>query len=57
MSRFFGSKKAAAPAKDAAPAPTLDDAIHKTDARVTALDAKIRGLNQELAAFQDQVRA
>ncbi|KAJ2722430.1 Vacuolar protein-sorting-associated protein 60 [Coemansia sp. Benny D115] len=49
MNRIFGMSKGKAPK------PTLDDAISSTDARVTAVEAKIKKLDGELARFRDQL--
>ncbi|KAJ2476769.1 Vacuolar protein-sorting-associated protein 60 [Coemansia sp. RSA 2320] len=50
MNRLFGTSKAKAPK------PTLDDAISSTDARVGAVEVKIKKLDGELARFRDQMK-
>ncbi|KAI8323535.1 hypothetical protein GQ54DRAFT_316652 [Martensiomyces pterosporus] len=50
MNRIFGTSK------PKAPKPTLDDAISSTDARVGAVDVKIKKLDGELAQFRDQMK-
>ncbi|KAJ1947840.1 Vacuolar protein-sorting-associated protein 60 [Linderina pennispora] len=50
MNRIFGTSK------PKAPKPTLDDAISSTDARVSAVEVKIRKLDGELARYRDQMQ-
>lgn len=53
MRRIFGKKKKAGPA---APKPTLDDAISKSDGRIAGLDEKIAKLNAELRGYSQQLK-
>ncbi|KAJ1965132.1 Vacuolar protein-sorting-associated protein 60 [Dipsacomyces acuminosporus] len=50
MNRIFGTSK------PKAPKPTLDDAITSTDARVGAVEVKIKKLDGELSRFRDQMK-
>ncbi|EGC32971.1 hypothetical protein DICPUDRAFT_56726 [Dictyostelium purpureum] len=49
MKRFFGSK--------APPAPTLDEATKRIDGRMGQMDEKINKLNQELLAYDKQIKS
>ena len=49
MNRIFGTSKAAAPK------PTLNDAISKTDERVDGINVKIRKLDLELLRYKEQM--
>ncbi|PWN41683.1 hypothetical protein IE81DRAFT_324308 [Ceraceosorus guamensis] len=49
MNRLFGSRQAA-------PKPSLDEAIKSTDARAEGVQAKIRNLDVELAKYRDQLK-
>ncbi|PKX92674.1 putative SNF7 family protein (Cta1) [Aspergillus novofumigatus IBT 16806] len=48
MNRLFGTK-------NAAPKPTLDDAISKVDNRVASIDVKLASLNAELSTYQAKI--
>ncbi|KAJ2785425.1 Vacuolar protein-sorting-associated protein 60 [Coemansia javaensis] len=50
MNRIFGTGKAKAPK------PTLTDAIASTDARVGAVEVRIKKLDGELAGYRDQLQ-
>jgi len=50
MKRFFGSNKAT-------PGPTLDEATKRMDGRMGQMDEKINKLNQELMAYDKQIKA
>ena len=49
MNRIFGTSK------PAAPKPTLQDAISKTDGRVDSVTVKIRKLDTELLRYKEQM--
>ena len=53
MHRLFGKAKAKEP--PAAPAPTLGEANATMNARMTALDTQIRGLDEELLRYKAQL--
>ena len=49
MKRFFGSSKKQ-------PAPSLQEATEKVDARAEGLEAKIQKLEKELIGYREQVK-
>jgi charged multivesicular body protein 5 len=50
MNRVFGKKK------QAAPAPTLDDAASGLNGRIDGMDVKIAALESELRVYKDKIK-